>query len=720
MPTVSHRQSLFSFSHFRFLFDAEFGEPRFSPPSVTTAATGEQVGTPPALQSTSGHQPNPPPRKGSGLLPPRPPTVSSRMGSVESGYHSIGGGNYSDISAGESFFAYSPGASEMTDSCAGGSRGVSTRKNPTTNMELEASIILNEVQAERMLMLKLDQTDPLRPRAGTGQSILSEVPIDELQHNFFIEDVDGLVLQPSNSSKSTRGTMMQQQHDGLSSTSRSRQIKEPSFRSTASRKTSGDRSGGRHDEQKSTSSPTNSKKKASKEDKKHNRNLTVEQSLFGLTKVLNEMDEEDRLYRLASSSSPSNDGSSHGRERTNTATSNDMLANADLLFERIAKRAVGASKPPAAPHANQATSNQDDPTCSTRPTITKGPTAGSRWGLLKRSLVDSKKKTDDDAGNAQLEVPHLDDSTTRQSVKDQMEIGDIEEGVKEDSCKSHDSVSTDRGSTDGSPPEQVPEIGGHSSDDEYDKHHNRSSWFTRRQKINPFQNFPFPQKIAAEWDAFQSFLAPRKQTVFTYAKVVLLYIMLPSLAIATVLFYWIENPPNGRCPTTGCDKGASTSWWILFIGCRQVVIVSAAKLTEAIVIDFLALRTALTVSLVGPMMTLLIVQSKGWPFLGFFWGLYNFALIVGGGDFDNHWLFWQDFIALMNRSNPAGAVTSSLAMYRICAIAMGVGAAVAVKRLAIGIYLGRKTFGKSGVSSHRVCLLVRANGLQLNNYRLTV
>ena len=46
----------------------------------------------------------------------------------------------------------------------------------------------------------------------------------------------------------------------------------------------------------------------------------------------------------------------------------------------------------------------------------------------------------------------------------------------------------------------------------------------------------------------------------------------------------------------------------------------------------------------------------------------------------------------MNRANPPGFVTSSLAFYRVCAVAMGVGAAVSVKRMAVGIFLGRKTF----------------------------
>jgi hypothetical protein len=72
--------------------------------------------------------------------------------------------------------------------------------------------------------------------------------------------------------------------------------------------------------------------------------------------------------------------------------------------------------------------------------------------------------------------------------------------------------------------------------------------------------------------------------------------------------------------------------------------------------------------------------------------MYNFALVVGDSSFSNHWLFWQPYVGMFNRQNPSGFVTSSLAFYRVCAVAMGVGAAVSVKRMAIGIFLGRKTF----------------------------
>jgi hypothetical protein len=186
--------------------------------------------------------------------------------------------------------------------------------------------------------------------------------------------------------------------------------------------------------------------------------------------------------------------------------------------------------------------------------------------------------------------------------------------------------------------------------------------------------------------------------------------MLPALGIASILFYLADNPPYGKCETSaGCNprnEKASASWWVLFIGCRQIVIACLAVLTQGLCIDFFALRTTMTVKLLGPMFTLFLVQSKGWPFCCFFWGVFNFALVVGDSAFSNHWLFWQDLIGLMNARNPPGYVTSSTAFYRVVSVAMGMGVAVAFKRVAVGLYLGRRTFGKIFslslvLSSHR-------------------
>ena len=49
---------------------------------------------------------------------------------------------------------------------------------------------------------------------------------------------------------------------------------------------------------------------------------------------------------------------------------------------------------------------------------------------------------------------------------------------------------------------------------------------------------------------------------------------------------------------------------------------------------------------------------------------------------------------MFNESNPSGNVTSDGLYIQLLQVAIGVGVAVSVKRLAIGMFLGRQTFSK--------------------------
>lgn len=57
-----------------------------------------------------------------------------------------------------------------------------------------------------------------------------------------------------------------------------------------------------------------------------------------------------------------------------------------------------------------------------------------------------------------------------------------------------------------------------------------------------------------------------------------------------------------------------------------------------------------------------------------------------------HWGYWQGYVGLFNQSNPSGSVISSSFNLRVQLCALGISIAVAIKRLLIGFYQGRKTF----------------------------
>jgi hypothetical protein len=50
---------------------------------------------------------------------------------------------------------------------------------------------------------------------------------------------------------------------------------------------------------------------------------------------------------------------------------------------------------------------------------------------------------------------------------------------------------------------------------------------------------------------------------------------------------------------------ASASWWILFICVRQVITFSLANAMQVIIVDYFCLGSRVSLSIIGPMLTLL-------------------------------------------------------------------------------------------------------------------
>lgn len=146
-----------------------------------------------------------------------------------------------------------------------------------------------------------------------------------------------------------------------------------------------------------------------------------------------------------------------------------------------------------------------------------------------------------------------------------------------------------------------------------------------------------------------------------------MFAILPSAGIAALLFYFGDNPPCGtqreclvaqalaaRSGVNTTDSGdrsvenlfgnrsvrydsPSVSWWILFIGVRQVITLSLARLLESLLIDFWVIRAKSASRILGPYLSLFIVQAKGWPIRLIFWGLLNFGMLYGDRPFARHW-----------------------------------------------------------------------------------
>jgi hypothetical protein len=154
--------------------------------------------------------------------------------------------------------------------------------------------------------------------------------------------------------------------------------------------------------------------------------------------------------------------------------------------------------------------------------------------------------------------------------------------------------------------------------------YSRKSMFYRRAK----------NKVAANFRDFEEWLTSKKMSSYSYMKIVLFGLMIPMTAIAAILYYLAGNPPcgpdgkhclqiekilsnlDGTVTNSTLISGsqisqlfvsASISWWLLFF-VRQLVTLTMAKMMQAFLVDYLALRSRWCVWLLGPFVTLFIVQ----------------------------------------------------------------------------------------------------------------
>jgi hypothetical protein len=196
----------------------------------------------------------------------------------------------------------------------------------------------------------------------------------------------------------------------------------------------------------------------------------------------------------------------------------------------------------------------------------------------------------------------------------------------------------------------------------------------------------FLRRCCMPWFAFRTLLAVQKKQIRRFFKA-FFFLLVPLLCLAFILFYFAGNP--------GHFRGASYSWWCLF-AIRLGITLTLARITEFIIIDYIALETNITVRFFGRMLTLMLIQSKGWPILCVFWGIWNFSIVHGADPFANNWLFWASgTLAIFDEEkNPSGGIPSNRT-YTVILITMIItGVVIMVKRLLVSLLLGKKKYGK--------------------------
>ena len=107
------------------------------------------------------------------------------------------------------------------------------------------------------------------------------------------------------------------------------------------------------------------------------------------------------------------------------------------------------------------------------------------------------------------------------------------------------------------------------------------------------------------------FLQPRRRSLWIFIQTIL-SIVLPALGFAFLFYYVFDNPDTSRFrgekraqAMQDNPSSASLSWWILFLGVRQVVTFALAHFLSLFLVDFICLERRWSLSCFGPTLTLL-------------------------------------------------------------------------------------------------------------------
>jgi len=164
-----------------------------------------------------------------------------------------------------------------------------------------------------------------------------------------------------------------------------------------------------------------------------------------------------------------------------------------------------------------------------------------------------------------------------------------------------------------------------------------------------------------------------------------LVISIPFFIMAWILYYYLGNPSLDFMP-----GNATLSWWLDFLG-RQLLVFEIAHVTEFLLIDVMVMSSKTVVKMLGPWITIFCLQSKGWPFLLTFWGIYDMILLHGNNRFQRHWLYWTG-IAIYSRANSGSYLLSSSLYLRILIGMELAGVTTTLKRTVLTLYFGKRNF----------------------------
>jgi len=337
---------------------------------------------------------------------------------------------------------------------------------------------------------------------------------------------------------------------------------------------------------------------------RHRRQKTMEHNLASLTNALDDLHRQNRPRSTTLDSKPI--GSKANQPDDLPQSSADAFGqNVSILFRNhhsdnnpvappVEAEPLLVSRPNGTAHANVNTDgtesgphdpdhssvsspldnddDDDEPPGSPKPLMSPGRSNKARknWSLLKEAIIQGGP-----AAAADFEGPASTGSSHMSTIHE-----------------------------DGSPDErQDIEMGG-ATTSQNNGNGKKLLWASQRSR----RKF----RLVSDIDTF---LQPRRRSIWIFTTA-MLWLILPSLGAAFILFYLANNPATGVADREADDlvntdgdpissKKASVSWWLLFIGVRQVITFSIARFMEAFFVDFLCLEHRWSLPCFGPTVTLL-------------------------------------------------------------------------------------------------------------------
>lgn len=159
--------------------------------------------------------------------------------------------------------------------------------------------------------------------------------------------------------------------------------------------------------------------------------------------------------------------------------------------------------------------------------------------------------------------------------------------------------------------------------------------------------------------------------------------IVPCLILSAIFFYPLDNPNLQFMPSE-----AHLAWFLLF-AVRQSVTFTLARITQW-VLQVLTIRTTLFVRAVGPLLTLVVMQSEGWSCLLSVWGCWNLLLLHGTSPFVRHWLWFTGIRLFSLEFNVGVGILASDLYGRILAAMIVLGVASAFKKTFVALWLSRR------------------------------